>query len=94
MNGAGALLTAATTLIELVSKFTEGAWLIVLVIPGLVLLFSRIHHTYTGDRRAARAWARRPKPQARKKSLVVVPVASISRLSPRASPPRCPSATT
>ena len=35
INGVGALLTAATTVIELVSKFTEGAWLIVLVIPSL-----------------------------------------------------------
>ena len=35
INGFGALLTALTTLIELVSKFTEGAWLIVLVIPSL-----------------------------------------------------------
>ena len=36
----------AATVIELVSKFTEGAWLIVLVIPLLVLLFTRIHLTY------------------------------------------------
>ena len=80
MNGAGALLTAATTLIELVSKFTEGAWLIVLVIPGLVLLFSRIHHTYQGIG-ALLELGKTPKPPARKKSLVVVPVASISRLT-------------
>jgi amino acid transporter len=80
MNGAGALLTAATTLIELVSKFTEGAWLIVLVIPGLVLLFSRIHHTYQGIG-ALLELGQTPKPPARKKSLVVVPVASISRLT-------------
>src|SRR3984957_4994297 len=46
INGFGAVLTALTTIIELVSKFTEGAWLIVLVIPGLVLLFTRIHRTY------------------------------------------------
>src|SRR6266851_6521466 len=46
VNGAGAVLTTATTIIELVSKFTEGAWLIVLVIPGLVLAFGRIHRVY------------------------------------------------
>jgi amino acid transporter len=46
INGVGAVLTAATTIIELVSKFTEGAWLIVLIIPGLVFLFSRVQRTY------------------------------------------------
>ncbi len=69
-----------TTVIELVSKFTEGAWLIVLVIPGLVLLFSRVHRTY--DRIGALLeLGRTPKPPSKKKSLVVVPVASLSRLT-------------
>jgi amino acid transporter len=80
VNGAGAVLTTATTIIELVSKFTEGAWLIVLVIPALALLFTRIHHTY--DRIGALLeLGKMPKPPARKKSLVVVPVSSISRLT-------------
>ncbi len=80
VNGAGAVLTTATTIIELVSKFTEGAWLIVLVIPALVLLFTRIHRTY--DRIGTLLeLGKMPKPPARKKSLVVVPVSSISRLT-------------
>ena len=80
INGVGALLTTATTIIELVSKFTEGAWLIVLVIPGLVLLFNRVHRTY--DRFGALLeLGQTPKPPTRHKSLVVVPVASISRLT-------------
>jgi hypothetical protein len=80
INAVGAVLTLATTLIELISKFTEGAWVIVLVIPGLVLLFSRIHHTYQRIG-ALLELGRKPRPPARKKSLVVVPVASISRLT-------------
>ena len=80
VNGAGAVLTAATTVIELVSKFTEGAWVIVLVIPALVLLFARIHHTYQRIG-ALLELGKKPRPPARKKSLVVVPVASISRLT-------------
>jgi amino acid transporter len=79
INGVGAVLTAATTIIELVSKFTEGAWLIVLVIPGLVLMFNRIHRTY--DRIGALLGiGQTPGPPTKHKSLVVVPVASISRL--------------
>ncbi len=80
INGFGAFLTALTTIIELVSKFTEGAWLIVIVIPGLVLLFNRVHRTY--DRIGALLEiGKTPKPPSKQKSLVVVPVASISRLT-------------
>jgi amino acid transporter len=80
INGVGAVLTTVTTIIELVSKFTEGAWLIALVIPALVLLFSRVHRTY--DRIGALLeLGKKPKPPSKKKSLVVVPVASISRLT-------------
>ncbi len=79
INGFGAVLTTVTTIIELGTKFTEGAWLIVLVIPGLVLLFNRVRHTY--DRIGALlGMGQIPGPPARHKSLVVVPVASISRL--------------
>jgi amino acid transporter len=80
INGIGAVLTAATTIIELISKFTAGAWLIVLVIPGLVLLFNRVHRTY--DRIGALLGiGQTPGPPAKHKSLVVVPVASLSRLT-------------
>jgi hypothetical protein len=74
------VLTAATTIIELVSKFTAGAWLIVLVIPSLVLLFTRVHRTY--DRIGALLGiGQTPEPPAKHESLVVVPVASLSRLT-------------
>src|SRR5271166_3678666 len=80
INGFGAVLTALTTIIELVSKFTEGAWLIVLVIPGLVLMFNQVHRTY--DRIGAMLeLGQMPKPPAKLKSLVVVPVSGISRLT-------------
>ena len=80
INGFGAVLTTVTTIIELGTKFTEGAWLIVLVIPGLVLLFSRVHRTY--DRIGALLGiGQTPGPPAKHKSLVVVPVASLSRLT-------------
>ncbi|HEY6314681.1 MAG TPA: APC family permease [Streptosporangiaceae bacterium] len=80
INGVGAFLTTVTTIIELVSKFTEGAWLIVIVIPGLVLLFNRVHRTY--DRIGALLGiGQTPPPPTKRKSLVVVPVASLSRLT-------------
>jgi len=50
-NGIGAVLTAAVAVIFAVTKFHEGAWIIVIVIPSLVALFFAIHGHY---REAAR----------------------------------------
>src|SRR5580658_4600776 len=80
INGFGAFLTALTTIIELVSKFTEGAWVIVIIIPGLVLLFRRVHRTYD-QIGVLLGIGQTPKPPARQASRVVVPVAGISRLT-------------
>jgi hypothetical protein len=41
LNGVGAVTTAATLVIISVSKFLEGAWIIILLIPLLVLTFRR-----------------------------------------------------
>src|SRR5262249_31683101 len=41
LNAAGAALTAISALVFAVSKFGEGAWLLVVVIPALVALFDR-----------------------------------------------------
>jgi amino acid transporter len=46
INGLGALATFTTLLIVGVSKFREGAWIIVLLIPLIVIVFLRIHQHY------------------------------------------------
>lgn len=43
LNGFGALLTGIAAIVVTASKFTEGAWLIALVIPALVWLFGCTH---------------------------------------------------
>jgi hypothetical protein len=83
INGLGAVLTTAALAIELVSKFTEGAWLVIIVIPLLVLMFERIHATY--DRIGALLeLGKQPPPPERRSSMVVVPVAAVSRLTAEA----------
>jgi len=42
INAVGAVATALALLIVLVSKFTHGAWITAVVIPGFVLLFTRM----------------------------------------------------
>jgi amino acid transporter len=46
INSFGALLTATVTIVFAVTKFVDGAWVVVVLIPSLVFLFFRIHHHY------------------------------------------------
>lgn len=80
INGLGAVLTLAAFAVELTSKFTEGAWLVAIVIPLFVLAFWRVHATY--DRIGALLELGKLPPKPRQiASLVVVPVGGISRLT-------------
>jgi amino acid transporter len=51
VNGAGAICTAITLLVVLVSKFSAGAWVMILLIPTLLALFLSVRGHY---RRVAR----------------------------------------
>jgi amino acid transporter len=46
INGFGALCTAVVMLVFAVTKFSEGAWIILIIIPLLVSLFFTIHRHY------------------------------------------------
>jgi amino acid transporter len=80
INGIGAVLTFAATVIELGSKFTQGAWLVALIIPLLVLMFMWIRRTYVRIG-AQLGIGQMPGPPVKQPSLVVVPVAGLSRLT-------------
>ena len=45
-NGAGAVTTGTVLAVVLISKFAIGAWIPVVLIPALILLFRRIHQHY------------------------------------------------
>ncbi len=80
LNGFGALLTGVAAVVVTATKFTEGAWLIVLALPLLVLGFGRVRRAYAqiGERLEL---GRIPQPPQRSRSLVVVPVSGLSRLT-------------
>jgi amino acid transporter len=46
VNGVGSVLTAIVMLVFAVTKFREGAWFIVIIIPTLVAFFFSIHRHY------------------------------------------------
>jgi amino acid transporter len=80
INGVGAVLTFAATVIELVSKFLAGAWLVAIVIPLLVLLFMSVRRAYARIG-AQLGIGKVPPSPVKRASLVVVPVAGMSRLT-------------
>jgi amino acid transporter len=46
INAVGAVATGIVTLIVAITKFTSGAWVPIIVIPAIVLLFKGIHRHY------------------------------------------------
>ncbi len=46
VNATGATVTAVVTVIFAITKFHDGAWVVILVIPALVAVFYAIHRHY------------------------------------------------
>ncbi|HEY2065204.1 MAG TPA: APC family permease [Gemmatimonadaceae bacterium] len=47
LNGIGAVATGLVSLIQIVTKFTAGGWVVALIIPLIILLLRKIHRHYT-----------------------------------------------
>ncbi len=46
LNGIGAAATGAVAIIQVATKFTHGAWIVVLIIPLIIVLLQKIHRHY------------------------------------------------
>ena len=79
INATGAVVTGLATVIFLVTKFAQGAWVVVVAVPTFVVIFIRINAYY---RRAGSELGVGSVPELpqRKKTLVIVPVINVSRL--------------
>jgi hypothetical protein len=80
LNGSGAVMTATATVIFLVTKFTEGAWVVAIAIPALVWMFNRIARYYSGVA-AELGLGTVPAAPHPSESLVVVTVSTVSRMT-------------
>ena len=49
INGAGALITLVVLVVIAITKFADGAWMVCLAIPALVLLLQRVQRTYRSE---------------------------------------------
>ena len=67
MNGIGSATTFLVTVVVISTKFTEGAWMVIIAIPTLVAIFYGIHGHYRSVSRRltakARAIVARPEPE-------------------------------
>lgn len=83
LNGAGAVTTAVATVIFLLTKFAEGAWVVVVAVPTFVFLFLRVHSYYrrVEEELGLGTTPEKPVPT---DALVVVPVTGVSDLTRRA----------
>ena len=76
VNGIGALATAITLMVIVVAKFAEGAWVVVLLIPALLVFMKKVrrHYERVGKEltlKGGMAWSRDLTPP-----IVIVPVDS------------------
>ena len=75
INGIGAVATGITVLVIASAKFTEGAWVVVLPIPAVILLMTRVHRHYELVAREIEAKGR-PIPRSNLPPIVIVPIES------------------
>jgi hypothetical protein len=68
------------------SKFTEGAWLLVILVPGLMMLFNGIERYYqrAGGQLGLGKIPAKPVQGVDTKALVIVPIVAVSSVAQRA----------
>ncbi|MDA8309877.1 MAG: APC family permease, partial [Actinomycetota bacterium] len=80
LNGLGAAMTAVATVIFVVTKFSSGAWVVIIAIPAIIALFARVARYYR-DVAVELGIGETPPVPRPEPSLVVVPVAAVSRMT-------------
>ena len=82
ISGLGALVTGVVLLVVAMTKAHEGAWIIMLLIPMLVVCFrvTRSHYNAVAAQLSLKAW----QPEERHHNAVVVPVSGVQRAVVRA----------
>ncbi len=82
LNGLGALTTGLVLIVSAVTKFQYGAWIVLVLIPVIILMFMAIHRHYEQVRRQEPAVV--PLQPGPRKYTFVVPVARLNAVTLRA----------
>jgi amino acid transporter len=78
LNGLGAALTAVVTMVFAVTKFREGAWVVLLVLPAFVLIFLaiRAHYRQTAEQLSLQHYGAPPQSERHR---VILPISNVHR---------------
>ncbi len=79
INAVGATATAIVALVVGITKFTHGAWIVVVLIPLMIVLLRGIHRHYT--QASQELMASTPTRSEEIDHLVVVPISSVNRIA-------------
>ena len=85
VNGIGAAATGLVTLVVIQTKFTQGAWMVTVAVPVLILLFLLVNRHYRGVARRLRARSGAVRSVARATNRVVVYVERLDKATERAA---------
>ncbi len=83
INGLGTVATAVTAAVVVIAKFTQGAWIVVLLVPALIMIMLAVRRHYHDLERQTDADVEFV-PDCLRQPLVVVPIDRWSRISRRA----------
>ncbi|HEY3381365.1 MAG TPA: APC family permease [Vicinamibacterales bacterium] len=77
VNGLGAIVTAGVLLVVTITKTPEGAWIILMLIPALVVIFieTRHHYDHVASQLTLRGW----EPDPKRKNTVLIPIGGLHR---------------
>jgi amino acid transporter len=83
LNGTGAAMTAIAVVVFLISKFLAGAWVVVIAIPALMILFDQTGRYYAQVALELKL-GKTPPPPHKRESVVIVPASTVNLLTQRA----------
>jgi len=84
VNGIGALTTAIATTIIASTKFVHGAWIVIVLIPLIIMMFRKIHSHYQAVAEQVRLDRRGQRPPMARRNIVLVPIGGVNRAVIRA----------
>jgi amino acid transporter len=84
VNGAGALTTGIATIIIASTKFTQGAWIVFLLITILLLMFQGIRSHYKAVKEQISLDRRGERPPLPRRNIVIIPISGLNRAVVRA----------
>ncbi len=83
LNATGAAMTAVAVVVFLSTKFLAGAWVVVIAVPALMFMFSRIEGYYGQVAHDLKLGKTPPRPLKRE-SIVIVPTSTVNLLTEHA----------